>query len=52
MPLVTCPCCGRKIDLPFNELSLTIECAKCEIRFQPLGERAAAWACFPLKRAQ
>src|SRR5687767_2965801 len=32
---VSCPGCGRIILLPPHELSLTIECARCDRRFVP-----------------
>jgi len=35
MTTITCPGCGRLIDLPDEELRLTIECAVCDTRFQP-----------------
>jgi hypothetical protein len=33
MPTVTCPGCSRSIPLSFEELALTIECARCGTRF-------------------
>jgi hypothetical protein len=40
MPIVTCPGCSRRIDLPFEELTLGIQCVQCRAQFMPLtGER-------------
>jgi hypothetical protein len=33
--MVACPKCGRSIPLKPDELSVTIECARCEARFVP-----------------
>lgn len=36
MPTITCPACGRRIDLPDAELSLpSIQCARCDNHFCP-----------------
>jgi hypothetical protein len=40
--IVTCPGCGRAIPLEPHELSLTIECARCNIRFVPAATPAPA----------
>jgi hypothetical protein len=37
MPLVTCPGCYRKIELPFQELTWTIQCKVCGSTFVPVG---------------
>ncbi len=40
MPSVICPGCGRRIDLSNQELSHTIECARCDTRFTPQATSA------------
>ena len=35
MPHVTCPGCGRLINLLPSEMALTVECARCNTRFCP-----------------
>ncbi len=40
--LVSCPGCARSILLPPNELSWTIECSRCGMRFVPVPPRPAA----------
>jgi uncharacterized protein YkwD len=39
--VVGCPGCGRAISLPARELTMTIECARCDTRFVPAGCAAA-----------
>src|SRR5579871_6572213 len=39
MPHVTCPGCGRRINLCAEDLSRTVECARCDTRFRPAAER-------------
>src|SRR6516225_4826640 len=35
MPTTTCPNCGRIIPLEMEELSIWIQCAKCDLEFVP-----------------
>jgi hypothetical protein len=41
MPIVTCPGCERKIELPFHELAWNIQCKVCGISFTPAGQTGA-----------
>jgi hypothetical protein len=37
MPTIVCPGCGRRIGIPDAEMHLTIECARCDTRFNPMA---------------
>src|SRR5262249_42017521 len=40
VPIVSCPGCSRKIELPFHEITLTIQCIACKTNFVPVGSLA------------
>jgi hypothetical protein len=49
MPIVTCPGCERKIELPFHELAMNIRCKMCGVCFVPAGSLGTPP---PIRRAE